>query len=59
MFLEQLSEADVTLPNLTNMIHRSGLDLDPNIHGRVASVVQLVIIFIAAMIVDRIWWRDF
>lgn len=57
MFFQQFCGINAILTNLADIMSRSGLDLDGNYQGGIATLAQIVAVFVGASIVDKIGRR--
>ncbi|KAK8839643.1 glucose import [Tritrichomonas musculus] len=54
MLFQQFCGVNAILTNLADIMNKSGLELDGNYQGGIASIAQLIAVFISALIIDKI-----
>ena len=57
MFVQQFCGINAILTNLSDIMDKTGLDIDGNYQAGIASCSQLIAVFVGAMIIDRIGRR--
>lgn len=54
MLFQQFCGVNAILTNLADIMNKSGLELNGNYQGGIASIAQLIAVFISALIIDKI-----
>ncbi|KAK8842723.1 glucose import [Tritrichomonas musculus] len=54
MFLQQFCGINAILTNLKDIMDKTGMDIDGNYQGGIASCSQLIAVFVGALIIDKI-----
>lgn len=57
MILQQFCGINAILTNLADLMDKSGLEMDGNYQGGIASLAQFIAVFISALIIDKIGRR--
>ena len=54
MIIQQFCGINAILTNLADLMNKSGLEMDGNYQGGIASIAQFIAVFISALIIDKI-----